>query len=1835
MSLARWKLTPAVAILLTFIFGIRTQAAAPTITSLSVTSGAVGASVTITGTNFGSPQGSGTVKFNGTTATATTWTANSIVTAVPAGATTGNVVVTVSSVASNGVSFTVVAAPSISTLSITTGAVGASVTIAGTNFGSPQGTGTVKFNGTSAAITTWSATSIVTKVPTGATTGNVVVHTSGVDSAGKAFTVVPAPSITSLSISSGAVSASVTITGANFGSTQGGGTVTFNGTTATATTWSATSIVTTVPSGATTGNLVVNASGVASNGKSFAVVPAPSITSLSTSSGPVAAPVTITGTNFGSTQGTSTVMFNGTSATVTSWNSTTIATKVPTGATTGNVVVHASGVDSNGKAFTILATPSITGLSVNSGLIGANVTITGTNFGSPQGISTVKFNGTVATATTWTPTSIVTTVPSGATTGNIVVTVAGVPSAGTNFIVYVTPTITSVSPSSGAIGASVTIAGSNFQANQSNSTITFNGVAAAPTTWTNTQIKAPVPTGATTGNVVVTVDGLASTGKTFTLKPTPTIAGVSPNFGAVGILVSITGTNFGTSQGSGTVTFNGTTATPTSWSPTQISAMVPSGATTGALVVTASGLGVSGGTFTVETVSSIAVTPSSLSLPIGSVQQYIATVTYSDGSKQSLGPNAAWSSSNTSISTISATGVLTAGNSQGQTTVQAAFGSANSSTTVTINGSTFVRVGSLFTARVSHTATLLPNGNVLIVGGEDCEGTCAILSSAELYNPATESFTTTGSLGTAREDHTATLLQNGKVLIAGGDNFQGGGASLASAELYDPATGTFTSTGTMNQSQDFHTATLLNNGTVLIAGGHYFGGGQGGASDNEIYDPVAGTFSATGNFLTTRQGPSSSLLGDGTVLVAGGSDASGNYLGSAEIYNPSTGTFTGTASLNTARLYDAATPLNSGSVFFVGGDYYSTTSLDPVLATSELYDPVAKTFTLSSSMALPRASHTVTLLSGGSVLVVGGQTPVVVDGQPTEVNTGTAEIFNTTSKTFTGAGSLQDPRSDHTATLLNDGTILVVGGFDSSGGVLATAELYTLTSPKPYSLQVTPAAATMTVGGIQQFTAVNNIGSPQTDATWTVSNTSLATISPDGTPVLTAVAPGQVTLTATVGSVSSQAQITILAAGTVPASGTALWSVPPAAGFFPLQLAQAMPSPTGPDLYSIQSSSNGTGAVIQALTRDGRQMWQTSLLVPNASSVPDAFGGLLVTENQTCNQGQTQPMNIADLDPASGQPMWQITAAGFPGLGPGGTTLYCYPDPPQFAVRAATDGAIIISAPGNTSGMAELMEVNGRSGEIIEEPYIPPSSYTSQNGQVVNGYSPIGPPTVDFDGSTYVEYEVRQIAYPPKITSAVLYLLKIAPDNSVTNIQLSSTSADENLFPERIIPDGQGNLLATWVIEPSNPPIPMNPYQAAYVVSGVVTTTYSLPFTPKNFVYGPDGLPVNPSLVLGESGTAFATDGISTGDITNPSLGPKIASFSLASGGVSWAYQVSTASQLSLIGALTGNALELSDSQAGIVQLDAGGNPSSVIGASAGPVQPAWDGSWVTQTASQGTSQFQLPQQTFADSFWAMPAGNLSNNGAAIEQVLTNQTQGTSKQLPDVSDPLCAYGPSVSLPPPPPNPTCGNINAVELLTDMSPDYIFQTYIQTFRPAIVTAQNPKGNNPEMIFSGPGGAPINVTGSGQQLNIALKGIPKLGQGPFSVLTERFDSVNHVISAVTLTGHPLAGWRYWRVYSIGTNDVVIETGAYDQPGPGLKNYAGYFLASSVVSRSWYDYLQFIQNDLHASQGSNLQGTLGGLQVPLYPFDPDVLSEGYWDFPGVYTNYILNNVCQSTSCN
>jgi hypothetical protein len=235
------------------------------------------------------------------------------------------------------------------------------------------------------------------------------------------------------------------------------------------------------------------------------------------------------------------------------------------------------------------------------------------------------------------------------------------------------------------LGALVTITGTNFGTTQGTSTVKFNGTPVTTiTSWGATSITANVPTGATTGNVVVHASGVDSNGSAFTVVPAPSITSLSPTSGAVGTSVTITGTNFGTTQG--TVAFNGTAGASTSWSSGSIVVPVPANATSGNVVVTANGALSNGVNFTVTappTLTSVAVTPANASVAAGNTQAFTATGTYSDNSTQDLTATAAWTSSAPTVAAIG-NGGLASAIDNGQAVIQAVFSGISGTATLTV-----------------------------------------------------------------------------------------------------------------------------------------------------------------------------------------------------------------------------------------------------------------------------------------------------------------------------------------------------------------------------------------------------------------------------------------------------------------------------------------------------------------------------------------------------------------------------------------------------------------------------------------------------------------------------------------------------------------------------------------------------------------------------------------------------------------------------------------------------------------------------------------------------------------------------------------------------------------------------------------------------------------------------------------------------------------------------------------------------------------------------------------------------------------------------------------------
>ncbi len=330
--------------------------------------------------------------------------------------------------------------------------------------------------------------------------------------------------------------------------------------------------------------------------------------------------------------------------------------------------------------------------------------------------------------------------------------------------------------------------------------------------------------------------------------------------------------------------------------------------------------------------------------------------------------------------------------------------------------------GSMAEPRTWHTATLLPNGKVLVSGGYGgSSGTP--LATVKVYDPASGTWSAAASMASPRCLHTATLLPNGKVLVSGG---YGGssGTPLATAEVYDPASGTWSAAASMASPRERHTATPLPSGRVLVSGG--YGGNYGTPlATAEVYDPASGTWSAAAPMASPRERHTATPLSNGKVLVSGGANWNGS-LAAAEVYDPASGTWSAAASMAEPRDSHTATRLPNGKVLVSGG-YNNDT-----LAAAEVYDPASGTWSAAASMALSRAEHTATLLPNGKVLVSGG------GGHG---HLAAAEVYDPASGTWSAAAPMASPRSWPTATLLPNGRVLVAGGRDLS--IHATAELYT------------------------------------------------------------------------------------------------------------------------------------------------------------------------------------------------------------------------------------------------------------------------------------------------------------------------------------------------------------------------------------------------------------------------------------------------------------------------------------------------------------------------------------------------------------------------------------------------------------------------------------------------------------------------------------------------------------------------------------------------------------------------------------------------------------------------
>ena len=853
------------------------------------------------------------------------------------------------------------------------------------------------------------------------------------------------------------------------------------------------------------------------------------ITSLSVTSGVVGTAVTITGTGFGGSQGSSIVTFNGAAATPTSWKATAIAVTVPAAATTGNVVVTVNGGPSNGVKFSV--NPTVSSLSVTSGIAGTAITVAGTGFGATQGSSTVTFGGTTATPTNWSTTTITVPVPAGATggSGSVVVTVGGVASNVAAFTVV--PNITSLSPTSGSVGTSITITGTGFGAGQGSSTVAFNSASATPSSWGSGSITVAVPTGATTGNVVVTVGGAASAGVNFTVL----------NGGFVATIGSMVAGRY--------------SQTATQLSNGQI---LIAGGTSSSGVLSSAEL------YTPAT-QTFAATSGAMNVP-----RWLHTATLlNDGTVLIVGGS--------SVS--------------GQTTLNSA------EIYDPIAGTFTLLPNTLNTARVGHTATLLATGQVLIVGGYD--PSTGILADAELYDPSAQVFIDLGNTNSPRFRHSATLLQNGQVLIAGGVTDPTPGGAYNTAEMFDPTTWTFSVVpANMTSGREGHAGTLLNDGTVLITGGDL--PSSGSLNTAEIYNPGSNTFTGVSATMTSpRIYQNAVLLNGGKVLLAGGVNDSGGTstaLNTAEVYDPVAKTFTAVSgNMTSAREHQTATLLNDGTVLEAGGtdgtnafntaEIYTTSKLTGL--TSIAISPASPSVPLGSQQLLvaigtftggttqvlssvlwsssatsvstvsgdaSNSGYVATLGQGTSTITataagVSGSTTVTIPAPALTsitINPPSAAMPLGTTQQFTATGtysdgSIQDLTSTATwtsssasATVNSAGLVtaaaLGTSTIQASSGSQSSSTTVTVGSPALVSLAVTPSTSTIALGLSQQYQAIGTYtdGRSQnltSSVSWYAVPATLASVNSTG--LVTSLGRGNVQITAVYGGFSGISALTV------------------------------------------------------------------------------------------------------------------------------------------------------------------------------------------------------------------------------------------------------------------------------------------------------------------------------------------------------------------------------------------------------------------------------------------------------------------------------------------------------------------------------------------------------------------------------------------------------------------------------------------------------------------------------------------------------------------------------------
>lgn len=534
---------------------------------------------------------------------------------------------------------------------------------------------------------------------------------------------------------------------------------------------------------------------------------------------------------------------------------------------------------------------------------------------------------------------------------------------------------------------------------------------------------------------------------------------------------------------------------------------------------------------------------------------------------------------------------------------------------------TWAPTGSMTSPRSVHTATRLANGKVLVATGYNLG---VVLKTAELYDPATGTWSGTGNLATGRLGATAKLLPNGKVLVAGGSTILLLPTYYASAEIYDPATGTWSPTGSMDAARRFHTATRLLTGRVLVAGGR--NSSSCTLTSTILYNQATGAWTSTGAMSTGRCGATATLLGNGKVLMAGGAAAA-----TAELYNPATGAWSATGPMISVRSYAAAALLSDGRVLVAGGTDGTST-----VASAEVYDPVTNTWSSVGDMGFPRQDANATLLTTGQVLVDGGRNL----GSP-EVRYASSELYDPVTASWSPAGSMSSVRASHTTTTLADGQLLAAGGSIDGTYQTSSADLYG-SFPSPTATPTPTATAT------SSLTSTPTVA-PTSTETQTLSDTptpaSTATATSSATPTPTAAPTSTVTQTLSdtptpAPTATATATLTVMASDTPAVTSTPEVTATP--GFTCASTPVGGCRLPGRSALTFAEKAVGAGSLVWQWARGaqtdrvdfGNPLHTTAYalcMYEQTSATANLAMTIVVTPGRTCVKG----------------PCWKETATGF------------------------------------------------------------------------------------------------------------------------------------------------------------------------------------------------------------------------------------------------------------------------------------------------------------------------------------------------------------------------------------------------------------------------------------------------------------------------------------------------------------------------------------------------------------------------------------------------------------